>query len=81
MSLTVRSRFGSLVVAVAGGMYVLAALVLLVFHIRQSFGARGLTDLAVDLLLAASALGGLWLMRVGLRGLRAPLHLPLMRPA
>ncbi len=59
MRIQVRSRFGNAVLGVLGVGYVCAAIALLAYHIAQTWGAAGLIDRAVQVVLLGSAAAGI----------------------
>jgi hypothetical protein len=59
MRILVRSRVGNAILGVLGVFYVCAAIGLLVFHIVQTWGAAGLIDRALQVVLLSCAAVGL----------------------
>ncbi len=58
MRIAVRSRIGNSVLGVLGVLYVCAAIGLLAYHVVQTWGAAGLIDRAVQVVLLGSAAVG-----------------------
>lgn len=73
----VRSRSGNVMLAVLGAIYALSAIVVLVAFAVDVWNAAAITDLALQVCLAASAVCGVWFLHIarenlGIRGGRGP---------
>ena len=68
----IRSRSGNTLLAVAGAIYVLGALLALAKVVRDAVAFAALLDRAVLVVLVAAAAGGIWFIAVGMTNLRVP---------
>ena len=57
-----QSRLGNIALAVAGVVYVVAAVALLVWHASTAWGASGLKGMLVNLVLAGTVVVGAWIV-------------------
>ncbi len=74
MRIEVRSRIGNAVLGIVGLVYVCAALALFVYDLVQTWGAAGLLEYAVRIVLLGSAIVGILFIFIAARnlGLRLP---------
>jgi hypothetical protein len=72
VQVVVRSRIGSLVLAVLGLVYFVSAVATLGYYIFENWGANGLTDYALQAALLAAATGGVLFFRIGSDNLKHP---------
>jgi hypothetical protein len=78
----VRSRSGNVVLAVLGAIYALGSIVVLVAFAVDVWNAAAITDLALQVCLAASAGCGVWFLMIALEnlGIRSERHPTALRP-
>ena len=72
MRVVIRSRVGSVVLAVLGVLYSLSATAVLLYYIVSNWGANGLTDYVLQFALLCAAIGGVLFFMIGFVNLRPP---------
>ena len=80
MRMQLRSRTGSIVIGILGVIYAVAAAVILVLYIIQTWAAASLTDRALQLVLAGAILVSAWFVIIAARSLGIPLSRRGARP-
>jgi peptidoglycan biosynthesis protein MviN/MurJ (putative lipid II flippase) len=69
MRIKVRSRTGNAVLGILGVVYVCAAIALLAYHVMQTWGAAGLIDRAVQVVLLGAAATGIFFITTAAQNL------------
>jgi hypothetical protein len=65
----VRSRSGNRALAILGALYALGSITVLIWFVADVWGSAAVVDLLLQLAVAASAAGGIWICAIGLRNL------------
>jgi len=71
LRLVIHSRAGNGVLAVLGVIYFVSATATLAYYLVTNWGANGLIDYALQLALAAAAIGGIFFVATALGNLRS----------
>jgi hypothetical protein len=74
MLVEIRSRRWNFVIGALGVVYAITALVLLIFHLVQTWGAVSLIDRAIQIALVMAVAVSIWFILVAARGLGIQLH-------
>ncbi len=69
LRVTIHSRRGNAVLGFLGVVYSITAVVLLVWHVRQTWGAAGMIDRVMQLMLIGTAVTGVWFVAIAAQNL------------
>ena len=67
IEVVIRSRIGNAVLLVAGLIYSISGMTLLIYYVVSNWGANGLADYLLQLALALAVVGGAIFFRIGRR--------------
>jgi hypothetical protein len=69
LRVSIHSRRGNAVLGFLGVVYAIAAVVLLAWHLAQTWGAAGTIDRAIQVILVGTLLMGVWFVRIAIANL------------
>ena len=69
LRVSIHSRRGNAILGFLGIVYAVAAAMLLVWHLTQTWGAAGLVDRAIQVMLVVTILAGIWFLTIAARNL------------